>query len=266
MEGVRSRWRLTRCAEAAPRATDTDRECTRIARPARTVAERARFGSDRRRDPPAYRCPLSNKSKIFWAVGMFAAFLFILLTGRANVRNFEDVRDSIEEIYEDRLVVNALIYDMSNLLHRKEIAVLQDDRTFFEQVNESVNGQLDDAIQTFRATRLTNTEEATLERFAAGVGALQARERALGLPPEQGSPSGLELDTDAVGELQARMDGLHEELAALSRIQVVEGRRRLGVSDKAVTSMNAFARIENYMLLATAIAMAALVFVPSRNS
>ena len=209
---------------------------------------------------------MSTKSKIFWAVGMFAAFLFILLTGRTNVRNFEEVRDSIEEIYEDRLVVNALIYDMSNLLHRKEVALLEGDQEFFEQVNASVNGQPDDAIQSFRATKLTDTEETTLERFAAGVGELQTREDALGLPSEQGlAPSDLDLDGDAVGELQARMDGLHEELAALSRIQVVEGRRRLGVSDKAVSSMNAFARIENYMLLATAIAMAALVFVPSRN-
>lgn len=209
---------------------------------------------------------LTTKSKIVWAVGMLAAFLFILVTGRSNVRNFEEVRDSIEEIYEDRLVVNALVYDMSNLLRRKEVALLEEDRAFFERVNGSVNGQLGDAIQAFRATRLTETEESTLERFAAGVDELRAREQALGFPLDAGSGPGLGVGADEVQELQARMGGLHQELAALSRIQVVEGRRRLGVSDKAVSSMNAYARIENYMLLAAAIAMAAIIFVPSRNA
>jgi len=202
-----------------------------------------------------YQGSMSTISKTVWALGLLCVFLFVLLTGRTNLRNFEKVQDSIEEIYEDRLVVKGLIFELASLLHRKEIANVSRDRAFYEHLNESVDTQIAGHLQAFRETKLTPLEEKTLDQFADNVAELQAMESELDLA------KGIDLSPVDEQRLAAQIAGLHEDLKALSEIQLSEGKRRLGVSDKAVESMNTFARIENYMMLICAIVLLALVFV-----
>ncbi len=197
---------------------------------------------------------MSTLSKTVWALGLLCVFLFVLLTGRANIRNFEKVQDSIEEIYEDRLVVKGLIFDLASLLHRKEIANVSRNQAFYERLNESVNNQIGRHLQEFRATKLTPFEEKTLDHFAKSITELRSMEEELDLA------GGIDLSPVEEQRLAAQIASLKEDLKTLSKIQLSEGRRRLGVSDKAVNSMNTLARIENYMMLIFAIVMLALVF------
>ncbi len=198
---------------------------------------------------------MSTTSKILWILGLMCVFLFVLATGSSNVRNFEKVQKSIEEIYEDRLVVKGFIFDLATLLHRKEIANTAKDSSFYTRTNDSINAQLDEIIREFRATKLTSYEEEMLDRFSLGVQELKAVEK------EYKLANGFNLKKMEEKRLSDRIQSLHEDLKTLSGIQLSEGRRKLKSSGKAVSSMYTFAKVENYMMIIFGALILLIIFV-----
>lgn len=194
-------------------------------------------------------------TKVALVLGILCSFLFILLTGRANIRNIEKIQTSVQEIYEDRLVVKGLIFKLSSLLHRKQIANLTGDETFYPHTNEAINAQIDEHLRAFRATQLTPDEAETLQIFSKRIQELQAREKQFGLSK---APS---FAPSSVKALSNQLQGLHENLKTLSDIQLSEGKRKLLISDKASGSIKTFARIENYMLITFAVLALIIIFV-----
>lgn len=198
---------------------------------------------------------MSATNKIIWTLGLLVAFLLILITGQTNLRNFENVQTSIEEIYKDRLVVKGLIFDLSTLLHRKEVATLTGDQAFYAVTNESVNAQIDERIRAFRATKLTPYEATTLDRFEKEVKYLKETEFKIGMA------KGFKLTQSQSKDIADHMSVLKEDLKTLSSIQLREGKRKKNISDKAVSSMMTFARAENYILIIFAVLMLMIIFV-----
>lgn len=202
---------------------------------------------------------MSLTSKIFCIAVLAASFLLILGTGRSNVRNFERVQGAIAEIYKDRLVVKGLIFQLSSLLHQKEIAVISNDITFFRQKNSSVNQKIEQHLKAFRETKLTDSEEATLSSFSNGIDRLKISENESRL-------SEVEI---IVGEearkLKSHLNRLKEDLETLSDIQLVEGEQKLKTGRHAVRRMNEFANLEFYALILISILMIGLFFVPRQS-
>ncbi len=198
---------------------------------------------------------MSIASKITWTLGLMCVFLLILLTGRTNIKNFETVQTSIEEIYKDRLVVKGIIFDLSSLLHRKEVATIKGDKSFFTGTNDSINKEIAEKIQLFRATRLTDDEAFTLGHFEKGISDLQKAEKKTGIA-QGGSLS----DTQSKWLAELTLV-LKNDLKTLSGIQLSEGKRKLSQSDRAVASMNTFAEAEKYILIVFAALMLALIFL-----
>lgn len=198
---------------------------------------------------------MSTTSKIVWTLGLLCAFLLILVTGRTNVRNFEKVQSSIEEIYKDRLVVKGLIFELSSLIHRKEVAILSKDESFYLHQNTALNGQISELISAFRETKLTPQEEEALDRFSMRVKNL--------LEQEMDLTNSKEVQTFFSQESKVRdiIGGLEEDLKLLSGIQLLEGKKKLSLSDRAIDSMNTFERVENYMLIIFGVLMSALIFI-----
>ena len=194
-------------------------------------------------------------SKIIWTLILVCILLLILVTGQSNVRNFEKVQSSIETIYKDRLVVKGLIFELSSLLHRKEIAIITGNQILYKQINQSIDEEMAKHLLSFRATQLTIYEEKTLDRFTKALETLQAREKALGLS------NGFDITEVNDKMLIAQFSGLQKDLKTLSEIQLSEGKRKLGISDKAVDSMNVFARFENYILIIFGILILVLIFI-----
>ena len=189
-------------------------------------------------------------SKFVFVFGLLCAFLLILFSGQANVRHFEKIQSSIEEIYEDRLVVKGIIFELSSLLHQKEIANISGDKSFYTGTNASVNAQIADHLRDFRATKLTPDEEKTLNRFSADFKELYASEEAFDLS-----------DGD---ELTNQLKSLHEDLKILADIQLSQGRLKMIVSTKTSDKMNTFARVENYMLVIILVLLLVIVFFVPR--
>jgi hypothetical protein len=202
---------------------------------------------------------MSLASKITCVSVLIGSFLLILATGRVNIRNFEKVQHSIEEIYKDRLVVKGLIFKLSSLLHEKEVALLSGNKSFFASDNNAINEQIDQHLKDFRATELTTQEELTLNQFSRGITALQNLEKQMTLESENW------LTPKDSKNLMSQIETLRAKLKILSNIQLSEGERKLSNSEKAVESMNQFESIENYAMLFLCLLIAAFIFVPGPN-
>lgn len=202
---------------------------------------------------------MSLTSKFVFVLGLLCAFLLILFSGRANIRHFEKIQSSIEEIYEDRLVVKGIIFDLSSLLHRKEIANITGDKTFYVRTNASINTQITNHLRAFRATKLTPSEEKTLNRFSADFKDLNASEKGLKL-----SSDGHQFTPSETKTLSTKINSLHEDLKILSDIQLSEGKLKMIISTTRSERMNTFARVENYILLIIFVLVLVLIFFVPR--
>lgn len=204
---------------------------------------------------------MSATSKIVSILGLVCAFLLILATGRTNIRNFEKVQASIEGIYKDRLVVKGLIFEMNNIIHQKEVALLKNDTSFYKLNNETLNIKMDENLKDFKNTILTDNEAKTLNHFIKSFESVKILEAETGLETR--------IQAKDVQEILKQIQSLKEDLKTLSAIQLAEGKRKLTTSDHAIKSMNEFQTVENYMLGIFGVLIFLLIFVvpgPRRNN
>ena len=197
---------------------------------------------------------ISNKITSFFV--LLASFLLILATGRTNVRNFKNIQNSIQEIYKDRLVVKGVIFELSTLLHKKELANISNSVGFYTTYNNSVNEKIKKSIAEFKATELTPDEERTLREFSNDIDTLIDIEKNFNFSGGQKiNLSDLEKHTSIIKSLQLN-------LKTLSGIQIQEGKRKLDISSKAVKSMYQYDSFENYAMIILAILMVIVLFIP----
>jgi hypothetical protein len=190
---------------------------------------------------------------------LFASFSMIFATGKTNIRNYENVQESIEGIYKDRLVVKGLIYNLASLLHEKELALASKDVTFFDKKNSLVNKEISKNLEDFRETKLTEKEASTLNSFSKSIDQLKIIER------EENLSADGALNAETSQKLKSRIESLKEKLKVLSNIQLKEGQQKLKVGSYAVEQMNELALIETIGLIFIGLMMIAIIFIPGPN-
>ena len=200
---------------------------------------------------------MSWASKGLCTVVFLTSLALVYAMSETNLNSFNSVKDSIEEIYEDRLVVNGMIYELAGFLHEKEVALASQSYTFFTSENEKVNKQAFAIIKAFKKTYLTDFEAFTLNHFETSFNELVALEK------EVSSPDKKTVDTAAIATFQLELKELNKDLDKLSDIQLAEGRNKLAVSKKATESMGTYRSLEKYFLIITAVLIFIIILLPS---
>ena len=200
---------------------------------------------------------MSWASKGLCTVVFLTSLALVYAMGETNLNSFNNVKDSIEEIYEDRLVVNGMIYELAGFLHEKEVALAAQNYTFFTSENEKVNKQAVAIINAFKKTYLTDFEAFTLNHFETSFTKLVALEKEVSTPDKK------TVDTAAIATLQLELKALNEDLDKLSDIQLAEGRNKLAISKRATDSMDTYRSLEKYFLIITAVLIFIIILLPS---
>lgn len=148
------------------------------------------------------------------------AFLLVLSSNRLNKRNHATISDSVTSVYNDRILAQAYLYDLGNIFHDYELALLrsQDAEAQIQMMDtEAVNTLLSD----FSATRLTAKESRSLALLKRDFEQLAKT-----------SPSGENILSakDAFPLLSA----VNKHLDALSEIQLTEGHQLTQRSKKSL--------------------------------
>lgn len=181
-------------------------------------------------------------NKIRWVLGITVVFILIITTNLIDRNSFLRVKDSVSSIYKDRLLSKDLIFDMSKLVHTKEIAVLTSDSTFFTKYNQEINAVLQDLILSFENTELTSKEKKVLAEFKNSVQKLRELELAF-----------VQNKFEELNALKEQIAEVQEGLESLSNIQIEEGRRQVAISQKAIDVVELFTNLEIYMLIIMAV-------------
>lgn len=198
-------------------------------------------------------------SKIMWVGGLLFVFLLILATNLLDRRHIKDVRSSVSTMYEDRLIVKNLIYDISNLTQEKRIAFLISDVEFYSKRNKNVNDSIFSLVNKFSNTRLTANEKLYLERLHNNFKEVEALENQI-----LTNKSILE-NKEWKNNMKIKLFRLKSNLNSLSDIQIDEGKRELARVNRAFNTIDLFTNIEIVFLIAIGIIAQIIVLYPVKK-
>lgn len=195
-------------------------------------------------------------NKIKWILGILMVFVLIVTTNLIDRNNFVRVRDSVVTIYEDRLIANDLIFEISKLVQEKEMAVAMSDSVFFEEQNPNINKTIQGFISSFEQTKLTPEESQVFSDLKENIQALMDSENDF-------VSSNFETKTEVLGHISS----ITGDLGRLSKIQLSEGSRQMSISKRAIDTVELFTQIEIYLLVFLAIIVQIIVmYNPKKQS
>ncbi|WP_048331353.1 MCP four helix bundle domain-containing protein [Bizionia psychrotolerans] len=187
-------------------------------------------------------------NKIKWVLGILMVFVLIVSTNLIDRNNFLRVKDSINTIYEDRLIANDLIFEILKPVQEKEVAIALSDTLFFSKRNNTLNNNIQDLINRFEQTKLTTEEQSVFNSLKKNFEALKVAEKAFTL-------SNFESKKPVINHISEVQKKLHE----LSKIQLKEGGRQISISNKAIDTVELYTQIEIYLLIFLAIVIQIIV-------
>src|SRR5690606_4126106 len=195
-------------------------------------------------------------NKIKWILGILMVFVLIVTTNLIDRNNFIRVRDSVVTIYEDRLIANDLIFEISKLVQEKEMAVILSDSIFLKEQNPDINKTIQGFISRFEQTKLTSEESQVFDDLKKDFQKLMDSEKDF-------INSGFENKSEILEDIS----NITEDMSRLSKIQLSEGSRQMSISKKAIDTVELFTQIEIYLLVFLAIIVQIIVmYNPKKQS
>ncbi|QDO93897.1 chemotaxis protein [Formosa sediminum] len=191
---------------------------------------------------------MSFYNKIKWVLGILMIFVLILATNLIDRNNFLRVKESVITIYEDRLVANDIIFEMSRSVQEKEVAVAKSDTVFFLERNKQANKDIQELVSKFKMTKLTLDESKIFNDFLENINSLKEYETAY-----------IQSNFSEKTSLNNQISNIKQNLYELSKVQLNEGKRQTSLSKKAIDSVELFTQMEIYILIFLAVLIQIIV-------
>ena len=183
------------------------------------------------------------------------AFLLVLGSNRLDQRHFSTVQNTVNSVYEDRVVVQDLIYQINNTFQKKELRLaLESD--FKHTMSE--NQKVEQLLVDFGMTKLTQKESRILNELSRRFYELQNLENKLAKPT-----NALEADLDIIAI--KKLDQMQQNLDALAKIQLSESEQLIKLSNKSLGMNILLSKLEVVFLILFGIAMLFLIFYPQKR-
>jgi hypothetical protein len=190
-------------------------------------------------------------NKVYWTLALLVVFFLILGTNRIDQMHFERLKDSLTNIYNDRLVVKDYILDISTNLEEKHREAAVGNQAFFGSTSDRLSKEVDSLVVLFGKTELTRREGDLLDDF---------KKKNLQLTKAMRSYSSAEEDIDIrQDQVITQVKSMKTTLNSLSRIQVQEGRAEMLNANKSIQAIELFTRIEIIFLILIGIVIQALI-------
>lgn len=192
-------------------------------------------------------------------VALLLGIILVIVYGN-NVmesRNVSELDGSFSSVYEDRLLVESYIYELSDHLYQKKILL---DQCRVSPSDESLvpaltthNQAIDRLIHDYEQTELTEREAEIFHALKANL--LQMTARETDWLRQTASSEATLTQTDLNDRLQSAFRQLHQ----LSVIQLEEAKRLRDNSKKLVAGFTMFTQVELAMLIVIGIIIQLLI-------
>lgn len=205
------------------------------------------------------RWAYSFRRKISAALLLAAIFVLLFAKNILDSKNVSQLGSSFSSVYEDRLVVESYIYQMSEHLFRKKIMIDTAEnmasalaiRTMVTQYQHSI----ETLINAYEKTKLTESEEASFLEFKKNVGMLSEVEREYFAAVAQGR-----FDEESRQRIDRKFNEASGNLGLLSGIQISEGKILNDNTQKIVAGSSILTQFETGILIAVGLMVLVLVF------
>lgn len=195
---------------------------------------------------------MSTFNKVSWVLGIGMVIALIMMTNTMDKKHFGKVKNSVVTIYEDRLLAKNIVFELSRLMHEKDLANALSDAEFFGEKNKAINKNIEELTSRFSTTKLISDEQKVLADLERNFSKLKEAEAETNL-----------IDKAKYQEFSQKISN---NLTALSNIQLEEGKRQSIISRDAVNQIEYFTKIENWILIILAVIMiAGVIYQPKKS-
>lgn len=186
-------------------------------------------------------------NRLKWFLGIGLIFFLILATNLIDRNNFTQMKNSVDTIYKDRLVVSDIILSMTTLLHEKELASIQGAESH-EKSTQYANQKFDRLLQKFEATQLTREESDLLLKLRKNWSNLIQFESKIN-----------SLNPTVKRDLDKKIRLVKTNLLSLSKIQLKEGNVQVNNSNRAMETIELFTNFEIVILIILALTVQVII-------
>lgn len=202
----------------------------------------------------------SIKQKTTTAI-LFATILgMVMWNNYYQSRQFDKIVSSFSSLYEDRLIVESYIYNISELLHQK-IHILEntinvvEPKKHFKNIAFETDRTIEELIDQYKKTKFTENESKHFKLLLSGISELLKIENAYILS-EQNSRDDLILKDALKSTIEINL----KYLSKLSDIQVEEGKKMHMESKQILMSNISASQLETTFLIIIGIVIQMLIF------
>jgi len=194
-------------------------------------------------------------NKVKWVLGILGVFLLVLATNRIDKNNFKRVEQSVDNIYNDRLLAKELLLEISLKFHKKELAYALNDTNYLQNKNQAINTKISELLESFNRIESTEKEELILKRLRRDHDDLIKLEKRLN-----------HKDTLYTEKCEEIFADINTQLGELATEQVEEGKQQKFLASKALENVELFSQIEIYILLLLGIVLQLIIlYTPKKN-
>jgi hypothetical protein len=180
----------------------------------------------------------TGSEKIRTILGLVMVILLVFITNRLDQKHFEDVQGTITTIYEDRVVAQYDLFQLTNLLYDHQLKMSEGEIVAFDK-----NGEVDRVMTEYGQTTLTKREEEIFGRLKENLNKLSASEFI---------PQGPATET--------AFARIHENLEELSAIQVKESKTLKIQAQDSLDSSNLMSNMEMILIIIFGVVLQFVLF------
>lgn len=183
------------------------------------------------------------------------AFLLVLGSYRLDKKHFSTVQHTVNSVYKDRVVVQDVIYRLSNIVHAKELRIwLGNDVGPIETENKKAEQLLED----FQATSLTREEHGVLSELKTNFEGFKADEKKIFSARDT-------IEERVANTAKSTLRKMHQNLNILAEIQLEESKTLTQLSNKSLGMNILLSKLEVSFLIIIGLSMLLLIFYPSKS-
>ncbi|MEQ8478219.1 hypothetical protein [Fulvivirga sp.] len=188
--------------------------------------------------------------KVKAITALAVVFLLVLATNKMDSNHFAVVKETLSTVYEDRLVAQDYIYDLSKYVQEKRFALSAQSK-----VNTAVNDSINEILSLYAKTKLTKNEAQHFGTFKTHIDNLYKLEQ--NFKGEGNEEQKVEM-VEIFGALSSQLD-------MLSEIQLDESKRQIDNSNRSIDTSDFIAKIEIGTLILIGIIIQILILYKPSN-
>ena len=187
------------------------------------------------------------RQKFNLALALLAVFFLILATNLVDRRHFETAQEALTSVYEDRVVAQHYIFEISTIVYQKEQQFIENNTNKWSVENDA---RIEELIEQFAGTKLTTSERRQFESLKEHLTTLERIETKY-------RENSINNKTHVIPEIFKHIKNDRNDLA---ETQILESKSKMFLAQKSLNTTNLLSNLELGLLIIVGIAIQFVIF------